>query len=143
RSLIQTKGKDDRLDGAAVREQFDHQRDLVCALSQAVEDRPSGGAETLITLVANVAAVFLRMYANIVFPNLFSGRTIEVGTKCGFWGQWRFFFLTSHKEKRRLTSDFFSMIYQATVKCRATDVCRVLIFFSKKSEQERCLSLLA
>ena len=58
--LIQAKGKDDRLDGAAVREQFDHQRNLVSALPQAVVDRPNGGAETLIALVANVVAVFLR-----------------------------------------------------------------------------------
>ncbi len=107
RSLIQTEGKDDRLDGAAVREQFDHQRDQVSALPQAVEDRPGGGAETLVTLAANVATVFLRMHADVAFSDLSSGRTVEVGAKCGFWGQWRFFFLTRHKEKRRLTSDFF------------------------------------
>lgn len=107
RPLIQAEGEDNGLDGAAVREQFDHQRDQVSALPQAVEDRPSSGAETLVALVANVAAVFLRMYADVAFSDLSSGRTVEVGTKCGFWGQWRFVFLTRHKEKRRLTSDFF------------------------------------
>lgn len=107
RALIQTKGEDDGLDGAAVREQFDHQRDLVSTLAQAVKGRPSGVAESLGTRAANVAAVFLRMDADIAFSNLASGRTGGVGTKCGVWGQWRFLFLTHHKENRRLTSDFF------------------------------------
>jgi len=93
RSLIQTKGKDDRLDGAAVREQFDHQRDQVSALPQAVEESPGGGAETLIALAANVAAVFLRMHTDVACSDRSSGRTVEVGTKCGLWGQWRFFSL--------------------------------------------------
>jgi hypothetical protein len=107
RSFIQTKGEDDRLDGAAVREQFDHQRDQVSALPQAVKESPSGGAEAHLALTANVTTVFLGMDADVAFSNLSSGGTVEVGTKCGFWGQWRFFFLTRHKEKRRLTSDFF------------------------------------
>jgi len=128
RSFIQTKGKDDRLDGAAMREQFDHQRDQVSALPQAVEDRPSGGAETPVALAANVAAVFLRMHADVAFSDLSPGRTVEVGTKCGFWGQRRFVFLTQHKENRRLTSDFFSKSYQTTVKCRATEKWHLLFF---------------
>lgn len=74
RSLIQTKGKDDRLDRAAVREQFDHQRDQVSALPQAVKESPGGGAETLVALAANVAAVFLRMHADIACSDLSSGR---------------------------------------------------------------------
>ena len=107
RSLIQAKGKDDRLDGAAVREQFNHQRDQVSALPQTVKESPIGGAESLVALAANVTTGFLRMDADVAFSDLSSGETVEVGTKCGFWGQWRFFFLTRHKEKRRLTSDFF------------------------------------
>jgi hypothetical protein len=31
-------------------------------------------------------------------PNLSSGVTVDVGTKCGVWGQRRFVFLTCHKE---------------------------------------------
>jgi hypothetical protein len=107
RSLIQTKGEDDRLDRATVREQFHHQRQEIRALPQTVKDRPGSGAESHLALAANVTTVFLGMDTNIAFSNLSSGGTVEVGTKCGFWGQWRFLFLTRHKENRRLTSDLF------------------------------------
>lgn len=107
RSLIQTKGEDDRLDRATVGEQFHYQRQEIRALAQTIKDRPGSGAKTHLALAANVAPIFLGMYANIAFSDLSSGGTLKVGTKCGFWGQWRFFFLTHHKEKRRLTSDFF------------------------------------
>src|SRR5262249_18688676 len=108
RSLIQTEGKDDRLDGAAEREQVDHQRDQFRTLPQAVKGSAGGGAESQLAPTANVAPVFLRMHANVAFSNLPSGRTVEVGAKCSFWGQWRFLFLSSHKENRSFAPDFFS-----------------------------------
>jgi len=83
-SLIQTKGEDDRLDRATVREQFHHQRQEVRALPQTVKDRPGGGAESPLALAANEAPIFLGMYANIAFSDLSPGRTLKVGTKCGF-----------------------------------------------------------
>lgn len=107
RSLIKAEGGDNRLDRAPVSQQGHHQGDDVSGFPQAVKDRPDGGAESLVAFAANVAAVFLGMHANIAFSSSPSGGTVEVGTKCGFWGQRRFFFLTSHKENRCLTSDFF------------------------------------
>ncbi len=88
----------------------------------------TGGAKTPVALAANVAAVFLRMHADVACSDLSPGRTVEVRTKCGFWGQRRFVFLTRHKENRRLTSDFFSKSYQTTVKCRATGLRRAGFF---------------
>jgi len=121
RSLIQTKGKNDRLDRATVREKFHYQRDQISALPRAVKESPDGGAESHLALTANVTTVFLGMDADVAFSDLSSGGTVEIGTKCGFWGQWRFLFLTRHKENRRLTPDFFSKSYQTTVKWRATE----------------------
>lgn len=94
RSLIQTKGKDDRLDGAAVREQFDHQYDQIGAFPHSVKDGSSGGAKAHLALMANVTAIFPGMDPDVAFSDLSSGGTIKVGTKCGFWGQWRLLFLT-------------------------------------------------
>src|SRR5262249_41649616 len=53
RSLIQTEGKDDRLDGAAEREQVDHQRDQFRTLPQAVKGSAGGGAESQLAPTAN------------------------------------------------------------------------------------------
>jgi hypothetical protein len=93
-SFIQAKGENDRLDGTTMRKQFDHQHDQISAFPHSVKQRPGGGAEGRLALMANVTTVFLGMDPDVTFSDLSSGRTIEVGTKCGFLGQWRFFFLT-------------------------------------------------
>ena len=93
-SFIQAKGENDGLDGTAVRKQFDHQHDQITAFPHTVKERPSRGAESHLALTANVSTVFLGMDPDVAFSDLSPGGTVEVGTKCGFWGQWRFFFLT-------------------------------------------------
>jgi hypothetical protein len=109
RSLVQTKGEDNRLDRATVRKQFHYQGQEIRALAQTIKGRPVSVAKSHLAFAANVAAVFLRMYANIAFSDLSSGGTIKVRAKYVFWGQWRFLSLTRHKENRRLTPDFFQI----------------------------------
>ena len=109
RSLVQTKGEDNRLDRATVRKQFHYQGQKIRALVQTIKGRPVGVAKSHLAFAANVAAVFLRMYTNIAFSDLSSGGTIKVRAKYVFWGQWRFLSLTRHKENRRLIPDFFQI----------------------------------
>ncbi len=98
RSLVEAEGRDNRLHRAAEREQGDHQGDEIGGFSQAVKYRSRPSAEGLAALVADVAVLLLGMHPDVTFPDLSSGGTVEIGTKCGVWGQWRFFFLIRHKE---------------------------------------------
>jgi hypothetical protein len=98
------------LNGAAVREQFEHQCDQISGLPQAVRESPSGGAEGHLALAANVTTIFLGMGAKVASPDLSSGRTIEVGQNVVSGCSGGFTSLIRHKESRRLTSDFLRSI---------------------------------
>ncbi len=49
-------------------------KDLVRLDPQTVKDRPGAAAETQLALAANVAPIFLGMYPNIAFSDLFTIR---------------------------------------------------------------------
>jgi len=98
RALIEREGRDNRLHRATVSEQRHDQRDDIGGFPQAVKDRPRSGAEGLLALAADEAAFLLGMHPDVALTGLASGRTVEVGAKCLFWGQRRLCFLIGHKE---------------------------------------------
>jgi multiple sugar transport system permease protein len=81
RPFIQTEGRHDSLNWAAMSQQGDHDDDQFLALPQAIEDRAFGCGERRVADMADVTAILLAEHPNVAFTYLPSCRTVRVVAK--------------------------------------------------------------
>jgi hypothetical protein len=88
RPFVEAKGFHNRLQWTAVGQQGNDQQDGLGVRSQTVEDGTLGGAEGLLTHLANVALLLSAMNTDVPFSDLPSCGAVNILAKYCVWVHW-------------------------------------------------------